>query len=242
MREDKLFQSNNTFIANKSFKKFFVCNKNYYSSQMQKLLADPDAGMQARILKQDYKTTLAVCVIDGKELVIKRYNLKDFWYGLKRAISRSRASCCWRNAHYLQSKKIATAQPIALVENRFGIFRRKAYYIYEYLPGNLAKEIFQTHEVTADLNSNAEKIVNLIEKMLENNISHGDLKDENFIFSEQQVYFIDLDAMRLHQSFKTHNRARLKDIKRFLANWEQGSALYQLFLAKFKVKHTDLNL
>jgi tRNA A-37 threonylcarbamoyl transferase component Bud32 len=222
----RLFKNNADFIAIRSWQHFIVCDRTYFSKAMHNLLLNPDIGMTEQMLKVDYTTTVAVHQVDGKKIVIKRYNIKDFWHGIKRAISRSRATKCWRNSHRLLSLDIPTATPIAMVERRVGPFRRESYYIYEYLPGELASDIFVRENLnTRQFDDYAKKIILLIKKLLLTKISHGDLKATNFVFSKGHVYFIDLDAMQTHRIPWICRYKKSKEVKRFLANWDDDIAI-----------------
>lgn len=239
----RLFKNNADFIAIKSWQHFIVCNRAYFSNAMHNLLLNPDIGMSDHMLKVDFTTTVAVHQINGEKIVIKRYNIKDFWHGIKRSISRSRATKCWRNSHRLLSLDIATAKPIAMVERRIGPFRRESYYIYEYLPGELASDIFVRENLSSHLfDDYAKKIILLIKKLLLAKISHGDLKATNFVFSQGKVFFIDLDAMQTHRIPWICRYKKSKEVKRFLANWDddimiknridEACQLYGLNIAK----------
>lgn len=231
--QQTLFKTNSNFIAHISWRRFFVCNRDYYSSAMEQLLFNPDQGINTTLLKIDTTTTVAVYEVDGKKLVIKRYNIKGFWHGLKRSVSRSRAIKCWRNAHRLLTLDVPTAKPVAMIEYRMGPLRRRAYYIYEFIPGLIASDVFtKPNLMQPEFSERVEKIVALIKKMLAVKVSHGDLKATNFIFNNNQVFFIDLDAMRTHKFYWLYQRAKHKDINRFLENWEGEIEIKKLFEEK----------
>ena len=67
-----------------------------------------------------------------------------------------------------------------------------------------------------------------IKRLLANGFSHGDLKASNFIYDNNEPYFIDLDAMRKHRLAFTAKRRKVKEIKRFLRNWKDAKT-YLLF-------------
>jgi tRNA A-37 threonylcarbamoyl transferase component Bud32 len=200
---------------------------------MRNLLINPNQAFSGKLLKADPTTTLTICQIDGKNFVVKRYNIKGFWHGLKRSISPSRAVKCWRNAHRLLALNITTPKPIAIIEKRFGPFRQEAYFIYEFVSGTISSDIF-TSRITQQKNFSllAEKIVFVIKQILDANLSHGDLKTANFIFNHDQVFLIDLDALRRHFWPFMRRRAKTKNIQRFLANWPDDPALQNLMQKK----------
>lgn len=235
LRQFSLFKNNNQFIVFRNWHHFIVCNRMDYSTSMQNLLLNPDQVFTGKLLKADPTTTLALYQIDNKTLVVKRYNIKGFWHGLKRCLSPSRAAKCWRNAHRLLTLNIATPKPIAIIEKRFGLLRQEAYFIYEFVSGTICSDIF-TSRTTQQKNFSpfAEKVIFLIKQILDANLSHGDLKTANFIFTENKVFLIDLDALRSHFLPFMHRRAKTKNIQRFLANWCDDLALQNLMQKKVK--------
>ena len=71
-------------------------------------------------------------------------------------------------------------------------------------------------------------LVALLNALIREKISHGDLKGHNILWHQQRCYLIDLDAMQQHQSMRSFSRAYLKDRTRLLRNWPHDSPLYRL--------------
>ena len=71
-------------------------------------------------------------------------------------------------------------------------------------------------------------LVELLNALIREKISHGDLKGHNILWHQQRCYLIDLDAMQQHHSMRSFTRAYLKDRTRLLRNWPQDSPLYTL--------------
>lgn len=225
---------NNHHYIKKSFRRYVICQNEFYTPSMQSLLQNPDDFMNDHPLKIDTTTTVSVAQIDNHRLVIKRYNLKQFWHQVKRAFSRSRAIKCWNNAHLLLKNNIDTAKPIAMIENRFGVFRRQAYFIYEFIDGEIALDFFKMENIhNPNFQIYAKKLTQLIIKMLDIYISHGDLKANNFILHQGQVYFIDLDAMQKYRLKFLFRKKRQKEIQRFLQNWDDAPVIKEMFVRMF---------
>lgn len=218
-----IMKNNHSFHHHKKFKKFYICNKDYLTPTFEALLENPDAFFNEKILKEDetFTTSVALVTIDARPIVIKRYNIKSFWHGLKRAIQPSRAARCWHYSHMLHRHCIDTPKPIAMIEKRFGPFRRQAYFISEYIEGADGFTVFRDQPVDAATTAiYATRIMELIHRLHKNLITHGDLKASNFIFHDAKPFMIDLDAMRQHKNFYRAKRKIQKDRKRFLLNWE----------------------
>lgn len=224
-----IFTNNKYYYAKQTWEKYILCNRLYLTEAISKLLDNPDVYMDAKVLKHDATTTVSLVNIDNKKIIIKRYNIKGFRHALKRAIQPSRAYHCWKSAHQLLWFNIATSQPIAIIENRFGPLRKQAYFIYEYIPGPEGFEVFCHKPATAAITQvRAENTAALIKKLFANAFSHGDLKASNFVYEDNTPYFIDLDAMQRHRFQFTMKRRKNKEIKRFLQNWSDAN-IYLLF-------------
>jgi tRNA A-37 threonylcarbamoyl transferase component Bud32 len=188
------------------------------------LVADPDAWLEQGIpLKRGRSATLALVELDGRRLVIKRYNIKGAGHALSRAWRPSRAWHSWIEAHRLQFLGISTPRPLALVERRLGPLRGRAWLITEYCEGpNLQERLSAENGLPPDI---AEAVRRLFSQLAEARISHGDLKATNFLCSGDELVVLDLDAMRQYDSEAAWRKAWQKDRARFLRNWPAGSAL-----------------
>lgn len=188
------------------------------------LLADPDAAIAAGRLLKDGGTCTVAAVGD---CVVKRYNLKSAGHAASRLWRPSRAWHSWREAHRLRFFGIATPAPLALVEERFGPLRRRAWLIVAHCSGpNLLDHLDADREPPP---AEAAAIVDLFGKLHRLRISHGDLKASNLLWDGERVVLIDLDAMRQHRSAAAHARAWQRDRARLLRNWPAGSALRDWF-------------
>lgn len=180
-----------------------------------------------------YKTGGAASVakteVNGRPLVIKRYNIKNFAHWLKRFWRPSRAWHSWREGNRLMFLGIATPKPLALLEQRFFWLRRKAYLVTEYLPGPDVIERFAPYVASGDAPENELQALDaLFEQLIRERISHGDLKGHNVFWHQDRWALIDLDAMCQHNSQSAFAAAFAKDRARFMRNWPADSALHQL--------------
>ncbi|MEB0152183.1 lipopolysaccharide kinase InaA family protein, partial [Pseudomonas sp. CCC4.3] len=197
---------------------------------MSPVLADADGLLDHGHL---YKTGGAASVgrveVAGRQLVIKRYNVKNFAHWLKRFWRPSRAWHSWREGNRLAFLGIATPKPLAMLELRFFWLRFKAYLITEYLPGPDIIEQFAPHVASGDV-PQAELLAldHLFARLIDERISHGDLKGHNVFWHQDRWALIDLDAMCQHTSASSFSSAFARDRARFMRNWPPESALHQL--------------
>jgi tRNA A-37 threonylcarbamoyl transferase component Bud32 len=222
----------------------FHAASSHANLMLPKNISALDALMQPQnLLKNGNTCTVALAEIDGKKIVIKRYNIKNFWHGLSRAFRQTRAAVSWANAHRLKILGIATAQPIALIESRkFGYLRGKAYFLAEYIDAPDVAEYFaKTHE-KAERAEAVKNIVTLFYRLFLLQISHGDMKATNIKMHNAQPVLIDLDSMRQHKKNITGSVAHQKDLNRFMQNWQNQPALYNAFVKTFKVIYPDVSI
>jgi len=180
-----------------------------------------------------YKTGGAASVgrveVNGRSLVIKRYNIKDVAHWFKRFWRPSRAWHSWREGNRLLFLGIATPKPLALLEKRVLGLRSKAYLVTEYLPGPDIIERFAPYVASGDAPEiELVALDKLFQQLISERISHGDLKGHNVFWHQDRWALIDLDAMCQHSSQSSFATAFARDRARFMRNWPADSALHQL--------------
>ncbi len=197
---------------------------------MLPVLARADALLdQGHLYKTGGAASVGKVEVDGRTLVIKRYNIKGFAHWLKRFWRPSRAWHSWREGNRLAFLGIATPKPLALLETRFLWLRGKAYLVTEHLPGpdiieRFAPYVEQGNAPEAELVA----LDRLFADLLRERISHGDLKGHNVFWADGRWALIDLDSMCQHRSASSFAAAYARDRARFMRNWPVGSALYQV--------------
>jgi tRNA A-37 threonylcarbamoyl transferase component Bud32 len=218
LRDCSLFKSANRVDR-------FFSNVRSETALLAPLIHDPDAWLEKGIpLKRGRTATLARVEVNGRQLVIKRYNIKGTVHALSRSWRPSRAWHSWLEGHRLNFLGIATPRPLALVEQRAGPLRGKAWLITEYCDGESLAERYPDPD-TAPPAAELDAIGALLGQLVAARISHGDLKATNLLWCDGKPHLIDLDAMRQHASAAVFRRAWEKDSARFLRNWPEGSTL-----------------
>lgn len=191
-------------------------------------LDGPDALVgKGRLLKDGRTCTVAACEVSGREVVIKRYNLKGLGHALSRAWRPSRAWHAWREAHRLLFLGIATPRPLAMIEERFGYVRRRAFLVTEFSRGRAVSTLL--HPDAPPSFEMGSALREMFVSLAQCRITHGDLKASNLLWNGAGIELIDLDACRAHRLEATFRRAWRSDRARFLANWPEGSVLHRWF-------------
>jgi len=190
------------------------------------LIADPDAWLEKGIaLKRGRTATLALVELNGRKLVIKRYNIKGAGHALARAWRPSRAWHAWVAGHRLRFLGIATPRPLALIERRLGPLRGRAWLVTEYCEGPNLQETLAVHTDGGAPSGVMEAVRRLFADFATERISHGDLKATNFLYHGDELCVLDLDALHRHDSEASFRKTWHKDRARFLRNWPEGSVL-----------------
>ena len=193
------------------------------------LLREADAAIAAgRALKKGGSATVARVELDGRPLVIKRYNIKGLGHWLKRCWRPSRAWHSWVEGNRLAFLGIATPQPLAMRESRRCGLRGRAWLITEHAAGEDILTRFAAHVHGTPPEAELQALERLFAALRRERISHGDLKGTNLLWQAGQWALIDLDAMQQHRCARRFARAYAKDRARFLRNWPADSALHRL--------------
>jgi tRNA A-37 threonylcarbamoyl transferase component Bud32 len=231
----KVFRDSSAFECKHSWRSYRVYDRSMASAEMLEFLADPDASLQhagTRYLKQGNTCTLWTTPVDGRELVVKRYNIKGLSHRFGRALRRTRAAVSWMNAHRLWMYGIPTARPVALLEERFGPLRGRAWYISEFVAGDTAASLCEQSTASDEhVAAAGQQVSALLAQLALSRLSHGDMKATNFILSQQGAVVIDLDAMQRHKTLESFTRAQRRDLSRFMRNWESCPETREMFTA-----------
>jgi tRNA A-37 threonylcarbamoyl transferase component Bud32 len=227
----KIFRDCSEFHCDSTFDHFLVRCRVDDGKNLDRILRDPDLAMTSgKTLKEGNTATVKEIEVNGRKLVIKRYNIKSIFHGLRKALFTSRARRSWYNAHLMSFFEIPGAKPVALLEKRWGPFCLTSYYITESVSGPDAREFFAQ---SAYATEHITQLADIVVELQRCQIRHGDLKATNFIMAESSPVLIDLDSMKQYKSNRGFNRIKDRDMERFMANWQTQPALRDAFLQAF---------
>jgi tRNA A-37 threonylcarbamoyl transferase component Bud32 len=202
-------------------------------AELAPLLGEIDACIDAgHIYKTGGAATVARVELNGRPLVVKRYNVKHWLHWLKRFWRPSRAWHSWVEGNRLELLGIATPRPLAVLERRWCWLRGRAYLVTEYCGGEDLIARFAPHVDDCPPEAELAALDRLFAALIRERISHGDFKGHNLFWDQGRWSLIDLDAMRQHASQAGFARAYGRDRARFLRNWPADSALHRLLDAR----------
>lgn len=198
------------------------------SDLISPLLEDLDGALAtATLLKDGGSATVGLVDWQGRQLVIKRYNLKGLGHRLKRCWRPTRAWHSWQAGHRLRVLGINTPRPLAMVEERCGPLRGRGFLVTEVADGEDLGGAAQQAD-TGQLQAMGAAVKAMLKVMVCHRISHGDFKATNLLWGEA-LTMIDLDAVRWHNKLNVWRKAFNKDTARLLRNWTDGSREHQCF-------------
>lgn len=191
-------------------------------------------------LKSGNTCTVVLSEINQIAVVIKRYNIKHLMHRVNRMFRPTRASVSWANAHRLKLLGLPTPSPIALIEKRqLSLLRGKAYFLSEYLDTPDAAQFFGAVQDDTSQQSAVKALVELFYRLHLLDISHGDMKATNIKMDNGKPVLIDLDSMQHHGNKKAAFKAHVRDINRFMKNWQSMPTLHASFVKAFNQIYTD---
>jgi len=190
------------FVRHKNSHYVGVFNRSIFEHQdLSGVMAGLDESMETgQILKRGNTCFVSKVRVGKRDVVVKRYNHKGLWHSLRHTIKGSRAKKCWLFGHRLNWLGIATAKPLAYIEQRrFGLIRQ-SYILNDYIDGPGIREYLNQPGLDEQ---NRREVRNktraLLLKVAEHRITHGDLKATNILVHKGEPVLIDLDSMKRHR-------------------------------------------
>lgn len=244
--DEKVFRSCTDVNVRAKSGQFVAIAQKYENAGLDLSASTLDALLRGHLLKNGRTATVGLILTDETErtaeplrLVVKRYNIKNLSHKISRSFRPTRAAISWANAYRLKLLGIATAEPVALIEQRLLGMRGKAYFIAELIDAPDADAYFVTEVGESARNVAVGKIVQLCYQLYLLRISHGDLKASNIKMSQGQPVLIDLDSMKQHTLSWISLSRHARDLRRLMRNWQDRPALQAEFVKEFKRVYAD---
>lgn len=210
------------FTARRNWSERRVLRRDSDGPELQAILADPDRAMRsARLLKDGNSATVVRLGCAGRDLVLKRYNIKGPRHAVLRAVQTTRAARSWRNAALLQALGIATPPAVALLERRSGPLRSTAYLLMEAVDGATLADVAADEVALPRAGRDLRLLFDALGVLC---CSHGDCKASNFVYDGERLWTLDLDGMRGHWLGACLRRALARDRARLRDNFDAATA------------------
>jgi tRNA A-37 threonylcarbamoyl transferase component Bud32 len=215
-----------------------VFNRNMYAkTDMRGFLQGIDRLMESgHVLKNRPTSFISRVAIKDRNVVIKRYNHKSLFHSIRQSLQRSRARRSWLHGHRLSMLCVNTPRPLAYIEKRIGPILWASYIITQDVEGPNLEDVVNDPNTSDNHKQPStgsgrelverqiqQKINDLMRKLHENFITHGDFKRTNFIVSGGEPYVTDLDSMRVHIPGILFKHRQKKDVNRLKRMFTQTS-------------------
>jgi len=162
-------------------------------------LSDPDALFHgAKLLKDSRTSKVAIVAIGGRELLLKRVNVRSRFEPIKNAVRPSAILRSWINGHSLRDRWLPTPRPLAMLHRIRHGCPAEGYLLTELVPS------------PTDLDARAAtSLARILRSMHDRGVSHRDLKAANILLENgTEPALIDLVGVRLGSSVKFQQRAK----------------------------------
>lgn len=213
--------------------RWFACRRELAGADWADFIADPDALFRQpeALLKDGNSATVIRARLAGRDVVVKRYNLKSWRHGLLLALRPvSRALNAFACGLALEKLGLATPAPLAVLEKRVGPWRREAYLVCAHSPARDCRQAFPAQgEPDGAARALAEAISRCLNGLWDAGFCHGDLKASNVLERDGVPLLIDLDSMGLAKDPEELARRRARDRERFLRNFRERPSTAALF-------------
>lgn len=229
------------FIAKNRLMDRFAVRRDFYDTEVNQFLKKPEPFLsEAEVIKPGNTCTGFRRTLGGRDVVIKRYNVKDFKHFIRLNTRQSRAIRSWLYANAMSLFCLPTARANAFLEKRlWGIFQATSYFICDYLDGELLIHYLPkaNDELLASI---SDQLIHFLIAFRSMRVVHGDLKATNFIVQEGKLYLIDLDGMKCCCSAKEFQIGFRDDLKRFLENWVDDLRIQNHFIKLFEAQQWEI--
>lgn len=159
-----------------------------------------------------------------RSLYVKRYNSFSLRFRLLSPFLRSGALRSLIGAEVLQAGRIATAKPVAAVENRFCGMLRSSFFISEEIAGGKTADAYWLESLKEGKSQSAfrhrrtllHQLGDLFSSLHAQQIYHNDLKDSNIVVVDNdgeeslECYLLDLEGVR--RCARLSERRRIKNL------------------------------
>lgn len=214
----KIFRTTRRFLKIEQGCTSGVVDKKVFDGyDVSKLIGNLNSIIEnGQILKDGNTCFVSKIDIAGKDVVVKRYNHKSWWHSFRYTIKGSRARKCWLFGHYLNAFDISSARPVAFFERRrFGLVWQ-SYILNEFVTGQELHVFLASEKYLQDQKDSAlKKTRELLAKLMDFRMSHGDMKLPNTMIADGRAVLIDLDSMRNHRCWIMQRHYQKKMMRKF---------------------------
>ena len=171
-----------------------------------------------KILKDGHTCT----VFQYNDLVIKRYNIKNFRHFLKLQLFKSRAIRSWQSSNVFKLLNIRTPEPVCVIQKKWFFFNAESFFVSKHI-----RSIDIIHYLDESNQSGTRFVYKQLNYFIRllcfHKIYHSDLKFSNILIEKKSslLNIIDLDAIKFFRFNFIFKFFHKKDLKRLSVNFQK---------------------
>ena len=218
-------------------------------AELARLIGDPEAVLWKyldRPVKISHTSLMvrAELTIEGEVVSVayKQFRPRNWWKSLCWWFRRSPARKCWTIGRLLNTNRIATPRPLAVLEPGGSWFCRRAYLVTEWIAGAENLHLYgwrltaqPIHRRLRSAARCAESLGRLVGRMHARRIVNRDLKGANLLVVESgsrtETFLVDVAGVRLAR--RLSRRRRAGDLARLAAGLEAHPWVTRSICARF---------
>lgn len=163
------------------------------------------------------------------EYVYKCQDLNDLGIRIKKSLSKTTARRSMQNSTFLYNLGLPTPRPRACVESVVGPLKTRSYFLTDHVESTTLYRLMRHGNPSTEcVQSIADQIADILERLDELKVAHKDLKAENVLVDPHgKVWLIDLESIVQYQRHSQRFRKRQgRDVRDLLhpRNWRSNPA------------------
>lgn len=176
-------------------------------------------------------TTVGVVQFRQKQFVVKRYNFRNFWHAVKLQFRVSHAYKSYWFAHYLNQHAITAIRPVAVIQKKILFTKQASFFISEYEATGISGCLFFSNQSQSktDWVKAIDLIFELIKKLKDYKICHGDFHFGNLLIVDNNPVLLDFDRIKKIKNAKRFHELHRKDLSNFYRYLVNNKEAYQAF-------------
>lgn len=187
------------FSTRKSFTRAMTYRLTAEHDLIDQFWSEPDSLLQSgkKLTQKNCVRTTVRFKSEYDQFVVKRHVERSWRHFAKQCVSRSRAERCWNDSLYLFDNGYPTPEPMAYLEDRFGVLRGNSYFMYRYVEGETLKQKATGLKNQRLIRKYILQLVEIWKLHLRLRVSLSDGHPANFLInSAGKMWVIDLDKLK----------------------------------------------
>jgi|TARA_B110001454_G_C12719380_1_gene434050 heptose I phosphotransferase len=211
----------------------WIGKKELLTNKIIDILKDLDGAMsKGKIIKHETGHFIVSLNLEGREIFIKKYQIKSAWHLVRKVFSKSRAYNSWLAIHWLRSAGISTVDPIVVYERFNFCTTLDSYLITNSIEGDNLDTVCNENKKDFII---AARMHSFFKRLQWIGFNHGDAKTSNFFIDKEDLVVFDLDVAKRRLTNFMVKRKIKRDIERMLRSVKENKRLHKLMKKRLDV-------